>query len=178
LPDCYATTGQKDDFEFITSDEKISNGLKYNYTIHSLFQDRDDNIWVGTDRGLNVFNPYRPFFQTIRHVDGTATSLSNHDVNDVIETSQGEIMVATWGGGITFYDRNWNFLRRQEFTGPDGYNLVWCFVEKEDGKIWAGTQQGYIHEYDPVHHSSKLFSHQKWMVLPSIRCRKMPMEIS
>ncbi len=144
-----------DNFEFITSDEKIKNGLQYNFDIYTIFQDRDDNIWVGTDRGINVFNPYHPYFQVIRHMDGQDASMPRHDINDVIETSQGEIMVATWGGGITFYDHAWNFLRNVKLTGPDAYNQTWCFVEKEDGLIWAGTQEGYIHQYDPVHHTFK-----------------------
>jgi len=142
-----------DDFEFITSDNKISNGLKYNFTIRTIFQDRDDNIWVGTDRGINVFNPYHHYFQTIRHIDGQEASLSRHDINDVIETSQGEILVGTWGGGITFYDQDLNFKRNEKFIGPEAYSLVWCFVERDDGLIWAGTQLGFIHEYDPIDHT-------------------------
>ena len=147
----------KDDFEFITSEEKIRNGLQYNFSIWSIFQDRDDNIWLGTDRGINVFNPYHPYFQTIRHIEGEEASLSRHDINDVIETSQGEILVATWGGGVTFYDQAWNFIRHQKFIGPEAYNLTWCLVEKEDGLIWVGAQLGFLHQYDPVLHTFKTF---------------------
>ncbi len=141
---------EKDDFDFITSDDKINSGLKYNFTIYSIFQDRDDNLWLGTDRGISIFNPYRNHFQTIRHMDGNDASLPKFDINDVIETSQGEILVATWGGGITIFDQQWNFLRNVHFPGPAVLDLVWSFVRLDDGTIWAGTQQGYIHQYDPI----------------------------
>lgn len=146
---------QKDNFNYITSDEKLSNGLRYTYSIISIFQDRDDNIWLGTDRGISIFNPYQNYFQSIHHIDGDNASLPKYDINDVIETDQGEILVATWGGGITIYDQQWNFIRNFHFPDPPELDLVWSFVRLEDGTIWAGTQNGYIHQYDPVQKSFK-----------------------
>ncbi len=144
---------EKDDFDYSTADEKITDGLRYSFSIYTIFQDRDDNIWLGTDRGISIFNPYKNYFQTIRHIEGTRASLPKYDINDVIETPQNEILVATWGGGISIYDHALNFVRNVEFTGPNEYNLVWSFVQNDDGMIWAGTQQGYIHKYDPVKHT-------------------------
>ncbi len=141
---------EKDDFNFITSDDKISNGLRYNFTIFSIFQDREDNLWLGTDRGISIFNPSRNYFQAIRHIDGVSNSLPKFDINDVIETSQGEILIGTWGGGISIYDTEWNFIRNVVFPGPVEHNLIWSFVESDDGTIWVGAQKGFIHLYDPV----------------------------
>lgn len=146
---------QNDNFNYITSDEKLSNGLRYSYSIISIFQDRDDNIWLGTDRGISIFNPYQNYFQSIHHVDGNKASLPKYDINDVIETAQGEILVATWGGGITVYDQQWNFIRNVHFPGPPELDLVWSFVRLDNGTIWAGTQNGYIHQYDPIQKSFK-----------------------
>ncbi|MDQ3017781.1 MAG: hypothetical protein M3R25_13805, partial [Bacteroidota bacterium] len=140
-----------DDFDFITSDIKNSNGIAYNYSINTIFQDRDENIWVGTDRGISIFNPYRNYFQSIRHIEGNSASIPRNDINAVIETSEGEILIATWGGGISIFDRNWHFKRNILLPGPPAYNLVWSFLEADDGLIWIGCQAGYIHKYDPVH---------------------------
>jgi len=142
-----------DQFDFITSDDKISNGLKYNFAIYSIFQDREDNIWIGTDQGISIFNPYRNYFQSIRHIDGLESSIPKQDIDDLIETKQGEILIATWGGGISIYDRQWNFIRNVHFPGTADYNLVWSFIQNENGTIWAGCQAGYIHIYDPIRHT-------------------------
>ncbi len=139
-----------DDFDFITSDVKSSSSILYNYSVNTIFQDRDDNIWVGTDRGISIFNPYRKHFQSVRHIEGNPASIPRNDINAVIETSEGEILIATWGGGISVYDRNWNFIRNILLTGPLAYNLVWSFLEADDGLIWIGCQAGAIHFYDPV----------------------------
>ncbi len=144
---------EADNFNYITSDEKISNGVKYNFSITTIFQDRKDNIWLGTDRGISIFNPYRNFFQTIRHIDEKESSVPKNDINDVVQTQQGEILIATWGGGISICDQNWNFIRNVAFKKSLSLNLVWSLVEHDDGTIWAGTQEGYIHVYNPVTHT-------------------------
>ncbi|MEP6646595.1 MAG: two-component regulator propeller domain-containing protein [Saprospiraceae bacterium] len=145
---------EKDDFYSITSDEKISNGLRYSFSITSIFQDRDDNIWLGTDRGISIFNPYRNYFQSIRHADGNEASIPKYDINDVIETKEGEILIGTWGGGISVYDRDWTFIRNVTFPNIS-QNLIWSFIQNDDGTIWAGTQDGYIHIYDSGKHIFK-----------------------
>ena len=139
-----------DRFDYITSDEKVRDGLRYNFSIYSIFQDRDDNIWLGTDRGISVFNPYRNYFQSIHHVDGNKASLPKYDINDIIQTSQGEILVATWGGGITVFDHEWNFKRNVHFEGAPGLEQIWSFVKLDNGTVWAGAQNGFIHIYDPI----------------------------
>ena len=141
---------EQNDFEYIISDDRLKNGLEYNFKINCIFQDKHDNLWVGTDRGINIFNPYRDRFQTIRRQDGNAAALSRHDINDVIETAEHEILVATWGDGIVIFDSDWNFLRRVHFDGSDISNMIWCFMQLDNGEIWAGVQGGAIHIYDPV----------------------------
>ena len=137
-------------FNYIIADNNIRNGIRYNFRITSIFQDRQDNIWLGTDKGISIFNPSRNYFQSIHHIEGNDLSLPRYDINDMIETPQGEIMIATWGGGISFYDRNLKFIRNHVFVGPYEVNLVWSFAQRDNGTIWAGAQHGFIHEYDPV----------------------------
>ncbi|MEO5581872.1 MAG: two-component regulator propeller domain-containing protein [Saprospiraceae bacterium] len=144
---------EKDDFNFITADDKVSNGIQYNFTIYSIFQDRDDNIWLGTDRGISIFNPSRNYFQSIRHMDDNLLSLPRQDITSVIETQQDEILVTTWGGGITVFDKRWNSIRNIQFRERNEYNLVWSSVQHDEGNIWFGAQQGYIHIFDPKAHT-------------------------
>ncbi|MBC7885611.1 MAG: histidine kinase [Saprospiraceae bacterium] len=141
---------EQDDFIYITSDDKITNGLKYNFSINTIFQDRNDNIWVGTDRGINIFNPYNNYFQSIRHADGNDASLPKSDINDVIEAENGEIFIGTWGGGISVYNPDLTFDRNVNLPGPPEYELVWSFVKLDDGSVWAGAQKGHILMYDPI----------------------------
>jgi len=158
-----------DDFDVMTSDDRLVNGLHYAFQTKCLYQDREDNIWVGTDRGISVFNPYHPQIRVIRHQEGNLHSLPYNDINDIIQSKDGQILVATWGGGITVFDEEWNFIRQIRFPGPEQLNQVWSLVAMKDGTIWAGTQRGYIHHLDPVRQSFTTH-HPPEMEESTIRC--------
>jgi ligand-binding sensor domain-containing protein len=139
-----------DSFTFNISNEKDKQALHYNYEILCIFQDQESNIWIGTDNGINIFNPYQQQLQTIQHEDNNPASIPKNEIQHCIQAANGDIICGTWGGGITVYDSSWNFKRNLLFEGPYEYNLVWSFVQNDDGNIWIGCQHGYIHLYNPV----------------------------
>jgi ligand-binding sensor domain-containing protein/putative methionine-R-sulfoxide reductase with GAF domain len=140
----------KDSFTYFLNEDMNRQGLHYNYEITCMLQDKQDNIWLGTDKGINIFNPYQQSFQSIHHQANNPASLPENEINHFIQAANGDIICGTWGGGITVYDSNWQFKKNIRFPGPYEYNLVWNFVQNDDGNIWIGCQHGYIHIYDPV----------------------------
>ena len=144
---------EADSFTSIVSNEKDKNGLHYNYDIWCIFQDREENIWLGTDKGINIFNPYRRYIQSIHHEENNTASLPKNEIDCFIQSANGDILAGTWGGGITVYDSNWNFKKNISFPNPYEYNMVWSFIQNDDGTIWAGCQHGYIHIYNPSNQS-------------------------
>ncbi len=145
---CYRP--EDDSFLKIINDEKNKEGLHYNYIIWCIFQDTEENIWLGTDKGINIFNPYRQFFQSVHHQEGNPSSLPKNEIDCFIQAANGDIIAGTWGGGITLFDSNWQFKKNIVYAKPFEYNLVWSFIQNDDGTIWAGCQHGYIHIYDPL----------------------------
>ncbi|MEO7923847.1 MAG: two-component regulator propeller domain-containing protein [Chitinophagaceae bacterium] len=144
---------EKDEFEIISIDEKDKTGRRYNYKIYSIFQDREENIWLATDKGVSIFNPYRQYFHSIQHQEDNIASLPKSEINALIQTKSGDILAGTWGGGITLFDSLWNFKKTITFSGTAEQNLIWDFVQTDDGNIWAGCQHGYIHIYNPSNQS-------------------------
>jgi ligand-binding sensor domain-containing protein/putative methionine-R-sulfoxide reductase with GAF domain len=140
---------EKDSFSNIINEETNQQGLHYNYEILCIFQDKEENIWLGTDKGINIFNPYRPYFQSIHHEENNPSSIPKNEIMNFIQAANGDIIAGTWGGGITVYDNKWNFKKNIPFAGPYEYNLVWSFVQNDDGNIWIGCQHGFIHIYNP-----------------------------
>ncbi len=136
-------------FIYLLNDEKRKQGLHYNYEISGIYQDREENIWLSTDNGINIFNPYEQHFQTISHEENNPLSLPKNEIQHFIQAANGDIICGTWGGGITVYDSKWHFKKNIQFAGPYEYNLIWSFVQNDDGTIWIGCQHGYIHIYNP-----------------------------
>ncbi len=142
----HATT---DDFENIIVDKKNRQGIQYNYKIYCITQDKEQNIWLGTDNGISIFNPYNQCFKVIQHEENKP-SMPKNEILSYIQTITGNIIVGTWGGGIAVYDAHWKFIKNIVFPAPFQYNMVWCFMQLDDGNIFIGCQHGYIHVYDPV----------------------------
>ena len=141
---------KNDSFNYFLNEDMNRQGLHYNYEITCMFQDKQNNIWLGTDKGISIFNPYQQAFQSIHHQANNPASLPENEINHFIQAPNGDIICGTWGGGITVYDSNWQFKKNISFPGPYEYNLIWSFVQNDDGTIWIGCQHGFIHIYDPL----------------------------
>ncbi len=140
---------EKDNFDYCIAKENKSNGIRYNYKIIGLFQDKEQNIWVATDNGINIFNPYRQYFKSIRHEENSDLTISKNEIENFIQTSGGDIFIGTWGGGIAIYDNNFHFKKNilfDESINPK--NHVWDFVQVDKNYLWAGCQKGYIMIYN------------------------------
>jgi ligand-binding sensor domain-containing protein len=140
---------EKDSFINIINEDNNKQGLHYNYEIYCIFQDKEENIWIGTDKEINIFNPYRQYFQSVHHQENNLSSIPKNEITSFIQAANGDIIAGTWGGGITVYDSKWNFKKNISFTNPYQYNMIWSFAKNDDGNIWAGCQHGFIHIYNP-----------------------------
>lgn len=137
----------QDNFDCIIADENKFS-LQYNYKIITIFQDREENIWLGTDKGISIFNPYRQYYKAIHNETNNPASLPKNEIDCFIQTEASDILAGTWGGGITLFDNKWNFKKNIAFTGAYEKNMVWCFIKDDEGMVWAGCQHGYIHLID------------------------------
>jgi len=43
--------------------------LQYNHQINAISRIGKKNIWLGTDKGICIFNPYRQYFSTLSNQD-------------------------------------------------------------------------------------------------------------
>jgi len=131
-------------FSYIKSLPGNSYSLQYNIECAALFQDREQNIWIGTDKGLSFFNPYRPGFSALRYDPHAVATSPEFEISSGTITRSDHLMMSTLGGGINIYDSNERFLKRMLFDTKDE-NLVWSVCTGADGITWAGCQRGIVH---------------------------------
>jgi ligand-binding sensor domain-containing protein len=123
---------ERDNFDYCIAQEKNSESIQYNYKIFSLFQDKEQNIWIGTDKGISIFNPYRQDFMSVRHEENNPLSLPKSELLSFIQISNGDMYLGTWGGGIAVYDNSFHFKRKMFLSGPSERNYVWSFLQLDD----------------------------------------------
>jgi ligand-binding sensor domain-containing protein/two-component sensor histidine kinase len=136
---------EKDDFTYILHEPGNDLSIRYNYEVSSIFQDREENIWLGTDRGINIFNPYRQYFTSLGNPSPGGKSLPGSEITDVRPWQNGKLLVATWGSGTFICDQQLNIERSIFFKDNHDKNQAWCFVEDDDGNTWIGCQHGFLH---------------------------------
>jgi len=147
------------DFLIITADNSNPSSYHINENIESnafILQDRENNILIGTNAGINIYNPGKQFFQT--HWPGTEKKhrFPKEPVNDFLELPDGNILIGYYGvnGGIVKMDNAFNF--KKQYLLKDGQNKnsasnqVWNLYKDENGIVWAPDQKNTIVTLNPV----------------------------
>jgi ligand-binding sensor domain-containing protein len=101
--------------------------------VSSGLEDKNGNLWFGTDQGVTNYHPNLGIWNTYDVSDG----LQNSFVYQVFEDQEGGIWVTTNGGGVSFYaNSNWF-----TFTMKDGlpYDIARAVTQTPDGTLWFGT---------------------------------------
>lgn len=127
----------------------ISDGASRNYqqqigNTHSLpgnnvrciYQDRDGQIWVGTDTGLALFHPDRGTFSKV--TDGADHFDDN--VYDILQREDGKLWVATDIGGVKVVDQGRYTDTQVRLSSLNTRSLA----EDEYGNIWVGHHSAGI----------------------------------
>ena len=110
-------------------------------------------LWVGTTDGVNRFEITGAPFQNMGHSGEDPRTLSNNQILALLEDRNGEVWVATDGGGVNrFLGPREGFRhyradpdRTDRLSGDEIYGLA----EDPEGKIWVGVYNFGIERLDP-----------------------------
>lgn len=119
--------------------------------VHDIHIASDSRIWVGTEHGLFIRDEEGVSRQT--HVPGDSYSLSDNAVFCITEDSLGGMWVGTYFGGVSYCAEYFSQFRKYfpvpGFNALKGKNIS-EFLEREDGRIYVGTEDAGLHLFDPV----------------------------
>ncbi|MDR1632535.1 MAG: response regulator [Dysgonamonadaceae bacterium] len=124
-------------------------GLSYG-TVRAVFQDRFDNVWIGTYRGgINFISKYPGIFQNWQHsAPLKKNSLSTSAAWGMCEDNDGNVWAGTDGGGIcTFRDNVRTAIYTKENSRMSD-NAVLSALKDSEGNLWFGTFAGGVMIYN------------------------------
>ncbi|MEO6819454.1 MAG: two-component regulator propeller domain-containing protein, partial [Ginsengibacter sp.] len=140
-----------DSFNVITADNSQSYGLHLNLQKESpitLTQDNNNNIWLGTDNGINIIDISKPSFTVYKTPSDKYDLLPAAEVSDFLQAKNGDIYASYYvqNGGIVQFDKNLNFKKHHLFkeVPAGGLNQLWNLFQDKDGIIWSPNQSGSI----------------------------------
>jgi ligand-binding sensor domain-containing protein len=110
------------------------NGL-INNRIKNITEDREGNIWLGTDGG-GITRFTSDELVSYSKKDG----LSSDYVLSAVEDDYSKIYFSTYGGGVSIFDGlNFSTINKENRLGD---NTVWSSIRRPDSSLWFGTANG------------------------------------
>lgn len=146
--------------DIIPAINKQSN--KLNRSVKAIFKDKDQNLWIGTDYGLNKLSPDKKLLKTFIHDENNPGSISIGGASAIFEDSKGRFWVGNWGGGLNLFDRKKEIFKhytyknnKNDIISVGDANII-SIKEDNCGNIWLGSIVGTLDKFNP---ESGIFHH-------------------
>jgi PAS domain S-box-containing protein len=117
--------------------------------VRCIYRLHTGELMIGTEGGLDRFNPEDETFTHYRYDPNDAHSLSNNIILSIYESSSNILWIGTEGGGFNKrvpYMVKFNHFRENprenESNGCLRGKFVYSFYEDRQGMIWIGTDKG------------------------------------
>lgn len=120
------------------------------YSIGAIKKDSKGNLWIGTSKGLALYNKKKDNFEIYTHKIYDKNSLVNNDVKSLMEDSNGLIWVGTYSG-LSVFDTESKIKHYKAGQDKDyllSENIVHGIYEDKDGDLWVGTNSKGVNIID------------------------------
>ncbi len=139
----------RESYEKISRYPQKGSQIQEGTVFNSVFQDKADNIWIATSKGIYVYYPNKIYFNAFLY------RIQHPTYRDYAKTlfkdSHDNLWCGTFGSGLLLLDEQLHvkkrFLKNQGQHNIVG-NYIWCIKEDQQGKLWFGTENG-ISVFDP-----------------------------
>ncbi|PIE01188.1 MAG: hypothetical protein CSA81_12585 [Acidobacteria bacterium] len=155
----------------------VKNSLLPDNLILSLYQDKEERIWIGTDNGLVRYDPINDEWDTISFVLEKPVKGNNHAVMSLLEDPQGRIWIGTRNGVYVYKPgagtlKHLNILNQGDQQAES--EVIWDLKFDGDQHVWAAThEQGliswHIDSFEKEHFKGDI-SQARGLTTSALRC--------
>jgi len=129
--------------------------------IHTICEDHQGRVWIGTEGGLSIWNPTTKTITNHKNDFSNPSSLNSNSIYSSFCDNSGNIWLGTYSGGLNFWSNHENFfttwkpgIDRKHLDG----NSVSCFTEDENGNIWIGFEDEGLNMFDVKNRTFEKYS--------------------
>lgn len=145
-------------FQFLSRENDPSRSLDAN-PVYSMCEDGDGAIWFGTYLGgLNRYDPISGDVSHFRYSPDDPNTISEDTVTALCFDQHDTLWIGCWKQGLCSLNIRTRAIRRYPFIDNEveakvsdklSGNVVRAIQVMDDGRVWIGTEQGYINVLDP-----------------------------
>ena len=122
------------------------NSLTGHRRVGAIVEDKQHNLWIGTESGLNRLDKSRSTFTRYTHSEQDRHSISDNNVMSLLVGRSGDIWVGTQQYGLNRFNpqsgRFSRYLYDPNNINSLSDNVVLSLAQSDNGDVWIGTQQG------------------------------------
>ncbi len=150
----------KDTFIHFINDRKSRNSLSSDAVL-TLCLTHDYKLWIGTwAGGINILKDDKTSFI---HFNSENSKLPNDNIFKILEASDGDIYIATFGGGLTVYEKKLGrfiqYLHNDSDANSIGGDEVLTIYFDKKGNLWCGFHDDGMDMMKEVANSQVRFIH-------------------
>ncbi len=127
------------------SDPEDSTTLCHN-AINALVEDNNENLWIGTSIGLNLYNREMDNFIRVGSLNSNLSRLNDNYITALCKDDKSLLWIGTFGDGVNVYDPGKQIIYHYSYYDNDPKALssdrITCISKDGEGYIWIGTQYG------------------------------------
>jgi signal transduction histidine kinase/ligand-binding sensor domain-containing protein/DNA-binding response OmpR family regulator len=127
------------------------NELWNNIFIRTTFLYSDDEVWIGTETGIYIFNLKTGYVTNLYKVNTDPFSLSNNAIRTIVRDREGGIWMGSFYGGVNYLAQENKSFEKFYPTGLSGAlngNVVREIRADSYGSIWIGTEDAGLIKLD------------------------------
>lgn len=122
------------------------------FTVYQITRDSRNRLWLATDNGIAIVDPYLQYFDNLRLYlqTGNTNPRSFGLPNNILQTRQYTYLTSLYGKGVYLVDKNWRLLRHIPAIPPgavgEGSRSVNSIFDDGQGSLWFSTDAGLIRQ--------------------------------
>ena len=113
----------------------------------------NDELWVGTQKGVYIINEHTGTTQHIENDAMCSYSLTDNQIGRIYRDREGGIWIGTNLGGVNYMpQKGMDFMRYVPLTKPFTITSkrIREMIEDSQGNVWIGTDDAGVNVYNPT----------------------------
>nr|WP_294899194.1 hybrid sensor histidine kinase/response regulator transcription factor [uncultured Pedobacter sp.] len=144
----YPPTGEIKSYTANSSPNSLVSNI-----IRKILYDGTDRLWIGTLKGISIYNLKTGKYQNYRYDPNNPSSVNHNSIYDIYKDRAGSIWVATFYGGVSVYHPNttpFQMFRYSSTANSISGNVISQIKEDSVHNLWIGTEGEGLNYYDRV----------------------------